>query len=69
MVIKRASYQLMPDRIKLKSQDLVKWLADTVLHSEVICIKLHVRYNAKQKGVWMMYICNLDSSVYYILWI
>jgi len=30
----------MPDRIKLKSQDLVKGLANTVLHSEVICIEL-----------------------------
>ena len=45
MLIKWASYQLMPDRIKLKSQDLVKRLADAVLHSEVICIKLHVWYN------------------------
>ena len=45
MLVKWASYQLMPDRIKLKSQDLVKRLADTVLHSEVICIKLYVWYN------------------------
>lgn len=49
MVIQWASYQLMPDRIKLKSQDLVKRLADTVLHSEVICIKLHIWYNAQQE--------------------
>ena len=32
----------MPDWIKLKSQDLVKGLANTVFHGEVICIKLHV---------------------------
>ena len=48
MVQVRASYQLMPDRIKLKSQDLVKRLADTVLHSQVICIKLHMWYNTQR---------------------
>ena len=35
------SHQLMPNRIKLKSQDFVKGFADTVLHSQIICIKLH----------------------------
>ena len=67
----RTSYQLMPDRIKLKSQDLVKGLANTVLHSEVICIKLHKRIMGNKKKTselqcsHLEVIKKLDNSFYF----
>ena len=58
----------MPDRIKLKSQDLVKGFANAVLHGEVICIKLHVcTMHNKKKASELFNLTKLALNVHQLI--